>query len=219
MKLLEKISYLLGNVESSDSLSKLCLGVPSREIIDSSREEDSLTGTENGADCKELAIGLDGGGSSGDAAPEDDSNADVQSRTRELGDEKVARDLERQVSDEENRDGCRELLRRHVQVFHDALQFRCSQVLPVNVIENIQNADDGQDDKVHLSDKLLVQLVDLFLVEGSDAVWHPAVAGKIHLTRLDGADGLAEFDIARRRLLEIVLHGRGIGGYFLEVRR
>ncbi len=166
------VADLLRDVEACDALAEFYLGVPGGEVVDGTREEDGFCGAEDGAHDKELFVGSDGGRGGGDGAPDDDGYADVHSRPGYHGDQQVGRDLEGEVADEEDGDSGGELLRGHVEVFHDALQFCGGEVLAVDIIQNVQNADGGQDDKVDLAHDLAVEGFHFILAEGAKAVGH-----------------------------------------------
>lgn len=166
------VADLLCDVETCNAFSELGFGVPRGEVVDCTGEEDGFCSAEDGADDEELLVALDGGGGGGDGAPDDDGQADVHAWAGDFCDEQVGGDLEGQVADEEDGDGCCELLGGHVEVFHDALQFCGSEVLAVDVVENVQDADGGQHDKVDLAHDLAVEGFHFVLVQGAKAVGH-----------------------------------------------
>lgn len=134
------VTQLLTDVEATDTSTELILGVPCREQVDHTREEDRLTETEDDSDQQESAVGLDGSGAGRNGSPDDSGDADVKSRPRHLGDDKVAWDLERQVTDEEDGHGGSKVRGRHVKVGHDALELGGGQVLPVDVFTRISQS-------------------------------------------------------------------------------
>lgn len=66
----------------------------------------------------------------------------TETRSSKSRNDEITGELEWQVPNEKNRDSGSELLVGHVEIFHDTLQLGRSQILSVDVVEDVQHTHD-----------------------------------------------------------------------------
>ena len=123
------------------------LGVPAAQQIEDTREEGSFGDTQQNPYSNQLTKAVHGGSRSRDDGPDTSPDGQIQTGA-DAREDHVGRNLHHHVSSVEDGDGCAVLRPRQVEVLLKAVELGRCDAVAVQVVEEVEEPDDGHQSHV-----------------------------------------------------------------------